>query len=114
MVLWTDVDKAFDERNMGRVLVCAADAKQHATDILDSAYADATSWHWQFDLDESKEVLDGRTRQREELPGLFAAIQRGIAVGCALQSSEALKEIFTLGAWGVSLTVCAQGGTARS
>jgi hypothetical protein len=85
---------------MGRVLLCAAAAKQHAIDILDSAYADATSWHARFDLDESKEVLDGRTRQREELPSFFAAIQRGIPVGCALQTSEALKETFTLGAWG--------------
>ncbi len=35
--LFCKVYKAFKERSMGAVLICAADAKQHVTDILASA-----------------------------------------------------------------------------
>jgi uncharacterized protein YqeY len=91
-------DKAFTEGNLGSILVCASDAKQHATDILESAYSDAAAWVRQLDMDEAREILAGMARQRTEVANIFTAVHRGITAGCTAQSTEALKETFTTGA----------------
>ena len=98
--LFSSIDKAFKDRNLGNVLVCAAEAKQFAMDILASAHADAQTWERQYDMPEAKEILTGRTRQQLEVNTFFSAVQRSITSGCAAQSTDSEKETFTIGAWG--------------
>ena len=89
-----------NQANLGSMLVYAIDAKQRATDILESAYSGAAAWVRQFYMDEVREILAGMARQRTEVANFFTAVHRGITTGCAAQSTEALEETFTSGAWG--------------
>jgi hypothetical protein len=98
--LFSNIDRAFKDRNLGSVLLCAAEAKQFATDILASAHADAQTWERLYDIPEVKEILAGRTRQQLEVNTFFSAVQRSITSGCAAQSTDSEKETFTIGAWG--------------
>ena len=97
--LFSAVDIAARDRDLGRLLICASTAKQFASDILDGAHTSAAEWHQQFAIPESKAVLEGRTRQKAELPIFFQAIQKSVESGCSTQSSREQRDTYTRGAW---------------
>ena len=92
-------DAASKDRDIGRLLGCAYSAKQYASDILDSAVTSATECHQNFKIQESKSVLEGRTRQRAELPTFFQAIQKSIETGCNAQTTTDQRASYKRGAW---------------
>ncbi len=94
--LFGDIDNAFKHRDMGAVLVCTADARQYASDILASALAEAEGWARQFDIPEAKEIVAGRQWQQLELAGLFPAVQRGIVTCQQGQSSHQWFGLFLI------------------
>jgi hypothetical protein len=97
--LFSAVDAAARDRDLGRLLTCTTTARQFASDILDGAHTSASEWHQQFAMAESKTVLEGRTRQKAELPTFFQAIQKSVEAGCSTQSSKEQRDTYTRGAW---------------
>ena len=97
--LFAAIDAATQNRDIGRILVCSGAARQYAADILEGALVSATEWHRDYNIPESKAVLDGRTRQRAEFPLFFQAIQKSIETACATQATSEKKDTFTRGAW---------------
>ena len=97
--LFSKFDAAVRTNDFGGVLVCSLEARQHATEIVAGALAEAEAWNRQFRLPLSKEIVEGRARQKLEVPNLFTAVQRSISSHNETLSSEAEKAQFTIGAW---------------
>ena len=97
--LFSAIDAATRNRDIGSILLCVGSARQYAADILDSAYNGASEWQRDFHIPESQAVLDGRTRQVAEFPTFFQAVQKSIDAACATQASQDQKDVFARGAW---------------